>query len=191
MSRKRRPFDYYVEQIRETLKDSVKLHMVSDVDRGCFLSSGIDSTAIATHMRNIEPIRTFSVGFEGANNETPIAAQTAATLGTEHYDKIITQDDFFATMPKAIWHQDEPVADPSAIALYHVAQLAREHVTVVLSGEGADELFGGYRIYREPQSLRADRSAAAIGEAHAEPLRTDAAKRSEGPQLCVARHDAA
>lgn len=149
-----RPFEDYVEEIREKLKDSVIHHMVSDVERGCFLSSGIDSTAIATHMRMFEPIRTFSVGFEGANNETVIAKETAAALGTEHYAKIITQKDFFDSVPKAIWHQDEPVADPSAIALYHVAQLAREHVTVVLSGEGADELFGGYRIYREPQSLR-------------------------------------
>jgi asparagine synthase (glutamine-hydrolysing) len=128
--------------------------MVSDVERGCFLSSGIDSTAIAAHMRSIEPIRTFSVGFEGPNNETGIARQTAEALGTEHYAKIITQKDYFDTLPKAIWHQDEPVADPSAIALYHVAGLAAEHVTVVLSGEGADELFGGYRIYREPLALR-------------------------------------
>ncbi|MEY9096102.1 asparagine synthase (glutamine-hydrolyzing) [Paenibacillus sp. RC84] len=148
-----RPFGEYVEQIRETLKDSVVHHMVSDVERGCFLSSGIDSTAIAAHMRQIEPIRTFSVGFEGTNNETLIAAETAKALGTEHYSKIITREDFFNTLPKAVWHQDEPVADPSAIALYHVAQLAREHVTVTLSGEGADELFGGYRIYREPLSL--------------------------------------
>ncbi|WP_217558418.1 asparagine synthase (glutamine-hydrolyzing) [Paenibacillus sp. GbtcB18] len=148
-----RPFGEYVEQIRETLKDSVIHHMVSDVERGCFLSSGIDSTAIAAHMRQIEPIRTFSVGFEGPNNETLIAAETAKALGTEHYSKIITREDFFNTLPKAVWHQDEPVADPSAIALYHVAQLAREHVTVTLSGEGADELFGGYRIYREPLSL--------------------------------------
>ncbi|MEC0247590.1 asparagine synthase (glutamine-hydrolyzing) [Paenibacillus chitinolyticus] len=148
-----RPFGEYVEQIRETLKDSVVHHMVSDVERGCFLSSGIDSTAIAAHMRQIEPIRTFSVGFEGPNNETLIAADTAKALGTEHYSKIITREDFFNTLPKAVWHQDEPVADPSAIALYHVAQLAREHVTVTLSGEGADELFGGYRIYREPLSL--------------------------------------
>ncbi|MFE4568466.1 asparagine synthase (glutamine-hydrolyzing) [Paenibacillus chitinolyticus] len=148
-----RPFGEYVEQIRETLKDSVVHHMVSDVERGCFLSSGIDSTAIAAHMRQIEPIRTFSVGFEGPNNETLIAAETARALGTEHYSKIITREDFFNTLPKAVWHQDEPVADPSAIALYHVAQLAREHVTVTLSGEGADELFGGYRIYREPLSL--------------------------------------
>jgi asparagine synthase (glutamine-hydrolysing) len=148
-----RPFQEYMEQIREGLKDSVIHHMQSDVERGCFLSSGIDSTAIATHMRNIEPIRTFSVGFEGANNETEIARQTAKALDTEHYSKMITQQDFFSVLPKAVWHQDEPVADPSAIALYHVAQLAREHVTVVLSGEGADELFGGYRIYNEPLSL--------------------------------------
>ncbi|MFH5181948.1 asparagine synthase (glutamine-hydrolyzing) [Paenibacillus sp. TAB 01] len=149
-----RPIEEYIEQIREGLKDSVVHHMQSDVDRGCFLSSGIDSTAIAAHMRSIEPIRTFSVGFEGPNNETEIARQTANALDTEHHAKIITQNDFFSTLPKAVWHQDEPVADPSAIALYHVAQLAREQVTVVLSGEGADELFGGYRIYREPQSLQ-------------------------------------
>lgn len=149
-----RPFDEYVEAIRSTLLDSVKHHMVSDVQRGCFLSSGIDSTAIATHMRQIEPIRTFSVGFAGPNNETEIARQTANAIGTDHYERLITEKDFFAALPKAVWHQDEPVADPSAIALYHVAGLAREHVTVVLSGEGADELFGGYRIYREPGALR-------------------------------------
>jgi len=148
-----RKFDEVLEEIRAKLQDSVVHHMVSDVERGCFLSSGIDSTAIAAHMKRVEPIRTFSVGFEGPNNETVIARQTAEALGTEHYDKVITRDEFFETLPKAIWHQDEPVADPSAIALYHVAQLARQHVTVVLSGEGADELFGGYRIYREPLAL--------------------------------------
>lgn len=149
-----RPLSYYVEAIREKLDDSVVHHMQSDVQRGCFLSSGIDSTAIAAFMRRKEPIRTFSVGFEGPNNETVISRETAAALGTEHYERIITEESYFASLPKAVWHQDEPVADPSAIALYHVARLAREHVTVVLSGEGADELFGGYRIYREPLALR-------------------------------------
>jgi asparagine synthase (glutamine-hydrolysing) len=149
-----RPFADYVEEIHAALKDSIAHHMISDVERGCFLSSGIDSTTIAAGMKAIEPIRTFSVGFAGENNETVIAAQTAEALGTEHYAKVIDRGDFFRTLPKAVWHQDEPVADPSAIALYHVAQLAREHVTVVLSGEGADELFGGYRIYREPLALR-------------------------------------
>ncbi|WP_040952913.1 asparagine synthase (glutamine-hydrolyzing) [Gorillibacterium massiliense] len=149
-----REFDDYVEEIRAKLMDSVSHHLVSDVERGCFLSSGIDSTAMAAHMSRIEPIRTFSVGFEGANNETIIARESANAMGTQHYDRIISQKDYFDSLPKAIWHQDEPVADPSAIALYHLAQLAREHVTVVLSGEGADELFGGYRIYREPLSLK-------------------------------------
>jgi asparagine synthase (glutamine-hydrolysing) len=151
----KRTLDEDIEELRARLKESVTHHMVSDVERGCFLSSGIDSTAIAAHMRAVEPIRTFSVGFEGPNNETIIAKETAAALGTEHYSKIITEKEFFDAVPTAVWHQDEPVADPSAIALYHVAELASEHVTVVLSGEGADELFGGYRIYREPQALRA------------------------------------
>lgn len=149
-----KPFDEYVEELREKLKDSVVHHMQSDVQRGCFLSSGIDSTAIATYMRSIEPIKTFSVGFDGPQNETHIAKETAKALGTDHYAKVITKQDFFASVPNAVWHQDEPVADPSAIALYHVAELARQHVTVVLSGEGADELFGGYRIYREPLALK-------------------------------------
>lgn len=149
-----RPLAEYAEELRAKLQDSVVQHLQSDVLRGCFLSSGIDSTSIAAMMRSIEPIKTFSVGFAGPNDETPIAAETARALGTDHYAKVITEADYFDSLPKAIWHQDEPVADPSAIALYHVAKLAREHVTVVLSGEGADELFGGYRIYREPLALK-------------------------------------
>ncbi|WP_248548850.1 asparagine synthase (glutamine-hydrolyzing) [Paenibacillus odorifer] len=144
----------YAEEIQWKLKESVNLHLQSDVDRGCFLSSGIDSTAIAAMMRAEESTKTFSIGFEGLNNETIIANQTAAKLGTDHYFHILSQRDFFESIPKTVWHLDEPVADPSAIALYHLNQLAKEHVTVVLSGEGADELFGGYRIYREPNALR-------------------------------------
>ncbi len=149
-----RPIGEYIEELRDKLKDSVVHHMQSDVSRGCFLSGGIDSTAIASYMRSVEPIKTFSVGFDGASNETIIAEQTAKALGTDHYAQIITEHEFFDAIPQAIFHQDEPVADPSAIALYHVARLAKEHVTVVLSGEGADEIFGGYRIYREPHALR-------------------------------------
>ena len=149
-----RPFQDYIEEIRAALADSVRHHMQSDVQRGCFLSSGIDSTSIAALMRKEEPIKTFSVGFAGPNNECPIAKETAAALDTDHYEKIITAEEYFEAIPKAVWHQDEPVADPSAIALYFVAKMAREHVTVVLSGEGADELFGGYGIYREPLALK-------------------------------------
>lgn len=149
-----RPLAQVSEEIREVMYDSVKYHLQSEVHRGCLLSSGIDSTIISTLVRSVEPVKTFSVGFEGTNNETIIARDTAKKLGTAHYDRIITQEMYFDAVPQAIWHLDEPVADPSAIALYEVARLAREHVTVVLSGEGADELFGGYRIYREPHSLR-------------------------------------
>ena len=149
-----RPLTQIIEEIRDVMRDSVEHHLHSEVERGCFLSSGIDSTITSTLMRSMEPIKTFSVGFEGANNETIIARDTARQLDTEHYDRMITQEMYFDAVPRAIWHLDEPVADPSAIALYEVARLAKEHVTVVLSGEGADELFGGYRIYREPHSLR-------------------------------------
>ncbi|MBG9792289.1 asparagine synthase [Paenibacillus dendritiformis] len=149
-----RPLTQVIDEIRHVMRDSVEHHLHSEVQRGCFLSSGIDSTITSTLMRSIEPIKTFSVGFEGANNETIIARDTARQIDTEHYDRIITQEMYFDAVPRAIWHLDEPVADPSAIALYEVARLAKEHVTVVLSGEGADELFGGYRIYREPHSLR-------------------------------------
>ena len=150
-----RPIEDYIEELRFKLEDSVKHHLQSDVPRGCFLSSGIDSTSIAAQMRKIEPIKTFSVGFEGPNNECMIARQTASHLGTDHYDHMISPTEYFDALPRALYFQDEPVADPSAIALYFVSKLAKEHVTVVLSGEGADELFGGYRIYREPHSLRA------------------------------------
>ncbi|MBJ6359988.1 asparagine synthase (glutamine-hydrolyzing) [Paenibacillus sp. GCM10012307] len=148
-----RPLSYYTEQIEARLADSVSRHLTGDVEVGCFLSSGIDSTAIAALLRRHRNVRTFSVGFEGPHNETTFAAETARTLGTEHYDMLISEEDYFQSVPRAVWHQDEPVADPSAIALYHVAKLASSKVKVVLSGEGADELFGGYGIYREPAAL--------------------------------------
>lgn len=125
----------YAEEIQWKLKESVNLHLQSDVNRGCFLSSGIDSTAIAAMMKAEESTKTFSIGFEGVNNETIIANQTAAKLGTDHYFHILSTEDFFESIPKTVWHLDEPVADPSAIALYHLNQLAKEHVTVVLSGK--------------------------------------------------------
>lgn len=146
------PIDKIRREIREVLRDSVRLHMQSDVPVGCFLSSGIDSTAIAALMRELQPIKTFSVGFEG-NNECEISRLTAAELQTEHYEQLISEEEYFNVLDDCIWFQDDPVADPSAIALYLVAKMAAEHVKVVLSGEGADELFGGYRIYQEPLAL--------------------------------------
>lgn len=149
-----RPFSDVVEQLRETLKAAVRSHLEDGEVGGSFLSSGIDSTAIAALMREFGPNRTFSVGFSGAQNETVIAEQTAKALGTEHVAQLIHEQDYFDSLPHVIRSQEEPVADPSAVALYHVAKLASSYVGAVLSGEGADELFGGYLIYREPQALR-------------------------------------
>lgn len=149
-----RPMESFIEELRWKLEDSIRHHMQSDVPLGCFLSSGIDSTSIVASMRRNGPLKTFSVGFDGPNNECLVSRQSAEHLHTDHTEHIITPQEYFRILPRAVWHQDEPVADPSAIALYFVSKLAKEQVTVVLSGEGADELFGGYRIYREPYSLR-------------------------------------
>jgi len=140
-------------RLHRTLEQSVANHLSGEVEVGCFLSSGIDSTAIVALMKKHREVKTFSVGFEGANNETLIASRTAQALGTEHHSRIINEEEYFSAISQAVWHLDEPLADPSAIALYHLTKLASEHVKVVLSGEGADELFGGYRIYGEPAAV--------------------------------------
>lgn len=150
------PLSYYVERTQEILRNSVKAHMNSDVPRGAFLSSGVDSSAIVALLKELEQVKTFTVGFEGAGGQSEIeyARETARILGTEHRDTIITAQEYMDVLPKLMHYQDEPVADPAAIALYFVAELASKYITVVLSGEGADEVFGGYTIYREPLSLR-------------------------------------
>jgi asparagine synthase (glutamine-hydrolysing) len=150
-----KPFSYYVEGTREILKDSVDKHRVSDVSRGAFLSSGIDSSSIVALLRQHEEVKTFTVGFDiPGYSELDIARDTSQFLKTDHHEVKVSAERYLEELPRLIWHQDEPVADPSAIALYFVAELASKHVTVVLSGEGADEFFGGYNIYREPHSLR-------------------------------------
>jgi asparagine synthase (glutamine-hydrolysing) len=151
-----RPLEYYIEGTREILRNSVKAHMNSDVPRGAFLSSGVDSSTIVALLKELEQVQTFTVGFEGAGGQSEIeyARETARLLGTEHRDTIVTAKEYLEAVPRLIYYQDEPVADPSAIALYFVAELASRYVTVVLSGEGADEVFGGYTIYREPLSLK-------------------------------------
>lgn len=139
-------------KLREVLADSVRHHMVSDVPVGSFLSGGIDSSAIASLMaeeRKGEPIQTFTVGFEGLS-EGKEARPTAEAIGSKHTEITVSADEYFGSLRKAVWHFDEPVADPSAIGLYFLAKEAVKHVKVVLSGEGADELFGGYNIYLEP-----------------------------------------
>jgi len=151
-----RPISYYIEGTQAVLRESVKAHMNSDVARGAFLSSGVDSSTIVSLLKELEQVKTFTVGFEGAGglSEINYARETARILGTEHYDRIVTAQEYLDVLPKLMFHQDEPVADPAAIGLYFVAELASRHITVVLSGEGADEVFGGYTIYREPLSLK-------------------------------------
>jgi asparagine synthase (glutamine-hydrolysing) len=144
------------KEIREVLIDSVNMHMRSDVPVGSFLSGGIDSSFIVSLAKQVNPnLKTFSVGFErDGYSEVDVARETAQALDLENISYIISPEEYLAELPKIIWHMDDPLADPAAVPLYFVAREARKHVKVVLSGEGADELFGGYNIYREPQSLQ-------------------------------------
>lgn len=150
------PTEQLTKQVRDTLRDSVKIHMRSDVPVGAFLSGGIDSTSIVAFAKEFNPdIKTFTVGFEREGySEIDLAKDTADQLGVDNTHYIVSPQEFIEELPKIIWHMDDPVADPSAVPLYFVAKEASKHVKVVLSGEGADELFGGYNIYREPQSLK-------------------------------------
>lgn len=145
----------FIKEIQDVLIDSVKMHMRSDVPVGSFLSGGIDSSIIASIAKQFHPaIKTFSVGFEYQGfSEIDVAKETAEKLGVENISYVITPQEYMNELPKIMWHMDDPLADPACIPLYFVAREARKHVTVVLSGEGADELFGGYNIYREPQDL--------------------------------------
>ncbi len=146
-------------QIKEALEDSVAKHMRTDPDVtvGSFLSGGIDSTVVAALAKRHNPnLLTFTTGFEREGfSEIDVAAESAAAIGVEHITKIVTADEMMSALPLIVWYLDDPVADPALVPLYFIAREARKHVKVVLSGEGADELFGGYTIYREPISLRA------------------------------------
>ncbi|HFJ9273741.1 asparagine synthase (glutamine-hydrolyzing) [Bacillus cereus] len=146
----------HIRAIRDVLYDSVKVHMRSDVPVGAFLSGGIDSSIVASIAKEINPnLLTFSVGFEYRGfSEIDVAKETAEKLGVKNYSVLVTPQEFMNEFPKIMWHMDDPLADPAAVPLYFVAKEARKHVTVVLSGEGSDELFGGYNIYREPNSLK-------------------------------------
>jgi len=137
----------YVDQIREGLKKAVSSHLVSDVPVGLFLSGGIDSSALAAIMAPMVegPVHTFSVGFaEKAANELDYARIAARSIGSIHRDITVTPEQFFGALPRLVWHEDEPIAFTSSVPLHLLSSMAREHVKVVLTGEGADELFLGY-----------------------------------------------
>jgi asparagine synthase (glutamine-hydrolysing) len=139
-----------VPRFREMLEESVRLRLMSDVPLGVFLSGGIDSSAIAAIMaRQIDrPLQTFSVAFKDrAFNELEYSREVARAIGADAHETVIDDHDFFGALPRLIWHEDEPIAHPSSVPLYFVSALAKEHVTVVLTGEGSDELLAGYGKY--------------------------------------------
>ena len=141
------PYDTYVKRISDIMKDSVAHHMISDVEVGSFLSSGIDSSFIVSLAK---PDKTYTVGYENKKyDEISYAKDLTNRLGITNHSKIISKDEFVNIVPKIMYHMDEPVSDPAAIALYFVAKEASKDVKVVLSGEGADEFFGGYNMYRQ------------------------------------------
>ncbi|MBO7217925.1 MAG: asparagine synthase (glutamine-hydrolyzing) [Clostridia bacterium] len=145
----------WAELVDKAVRESVAAHKIADVEVGSFLSSGIDSSYIA-EAANVD--KTFTVGFKSKNdqyNEINYAKDFAKTINVENIAKEITPEEYWESFPKIQYQMDEPLADPAAIALYFVSKLASEHVKVVMSGEGADELFGGYRIYQEPITLTA------------------------------------
>ncbi len=144
------------DEITAVLEDSVAKHMRADVTVGAFLSGGIDSTAIAAlAIRHNPRLITFTTGFEREGfSEVDVAIASAEAIGARHVAKVVSPAEFIHALPEIVWYLDEPVADPALVPLFFIAREARKHVKVVLSGEGADELFGGYTIYREPLSLK-------------------------------------
>jgi asparagine synthase (glutamine-hydrolysing) len=141
---------YYVRAYRELLEGAVQSHLMSDVPLGVFLSGGLDSSAVAALMTKIrrESIETFSVGYgEQTYSELPFARTVASHINSQHREVLVGENDFFSALPHLIWHEDEPIVWPSSVSLYFVARLARERVTVVLTGEGSDETLAGYTRY--------------------------------------------
>jgi len=139
-------------QLLDLLAETVKQHMIADVPVGVLLSGGVDSTGVLSLAVNQtdKKVSTFTVGFSGQQvvDERPYARIAAEKYGTEHFETTIEASDFAAFLPKYVWHMEEPVCEPPAVALYFVSKMAREHVTVLLSGEGGDEAFAGYSNYR-------------------------------------------
>ncbi|MPY78730.1 MAG: asparagine synthase (glutamine-hydrolyzing) [Actinophytocola sp.] len=146
-------------RITDVMRDSVAKHMIADPDItvGAFLSGGIDSTATCALAKEHNPnLIAFTTGFERKGySEVDVAAESAAAIGVKHVVRTVSADEMMAALPLIVWYLDDPVADPALVPLWFIAREARKHVKAVLSGEGADELFGGYTIYREPISLRA------------------------------------
>ncbi len=142
--------EYYVQTYRDLLQQAVSSHLMSDVPLGVFLSGGLDSSVVAALTARLrrDPIETFSVGYaESSYSELPFAQQVASHIRSRHHEVRVGWNDFVNALPRLIYHEDEPIVWPSSVSLYFVAKLAREHVTVVLTGEGSDETLAGYTRY--------------------------------------------
>lgn len=142
-----------VNKIEEIFENSVNAHKIADVEVGCFLSSGVDSSYVSTYFADQ---KTFTVGFDFGEkyNEISWAEKLSKEIGVEHHTHLISSEEFWDAVPTVQYHMDQPLADPSCIALYFVSRLASQYVKVVLSGEGADELFGGYTCYNDPRVFK-------------------------------------
>lgn len=142
-----------VDRIEKVFENSVNAHKIADVDVGCFLSSGVDSSYVSTYFADQ---KTFTVGFDFGEkyNEISWAKNLSEKIGVEHHTHLISSEEFWDAVPTVQYHMDQPLADPSCIALYFVSRLASHYVKVVLSGEGADELFGGYTCYNDPRVFK-------------------------------------
>src|SRR5215204_1795223 len=153
-----------VQQFRARLEEAVRIRLMADVPLGMFLSGGLDSSAIAAMMAGMidRPLQTFSVVAGQLNkNERDYARQVSKAIEADAHEIVIDDHDFFGSLPRLIWHEDEPIAHPSSVPLYFVSALAAQHVKVVLTGEGSDELLAGYGKY--PRALVNWRAGAAYG----------------------------
>lgn len=158
---KNAPFEDYVTQLDETVRESVQSHRIADVKVASFLSGGVDSSYIAASQM---PDKTFSVGFDYHKfNETNYAKELSDKLGIQNIRKLITADECFDAFSDIQYHMDEPQSNPSSVPLYFLAQMAREHVTVVLSGEGADEIFAGYEWYADTPAMESFKKRVPLG----------------------------
>jgi len=210
------PFDEAVEELRSLFGSTVRDHMMADVPVGVLLSGGMDSSAVLSFavQGTAKRVKTFTVGFDGDQvvDERPYARLAAKKFGTEHYDLSISAEDFWNFLPAYVSHMEEPVCEPPAVALYYVSKLARNHVKVLLSGEGGDEAFAGYPNY--PNMMRLEQIGATAGpfarmagagvalagrlsgdgrverygEALGQPLSSQYFSRSSGPTTFFNRH---
>ncbi len=146
--------NYFADKISKTLEDSVYAHKISDVEVGCFLSGGVDSSIVAYELSRLGKIKTFTIGFDDKRySEDTSAKELAKEIGVQNEVKIVSSDEYFNNIGNVQYHLDEPLANPSANLLYFLSKLASKDVKVVQSGEGADEMFGGYNVYKEPLAI--------------------------------------